>query len=106
DQRIAADTKQVEALFGFKFELDGNKVSTNDLDHVLREEKDLAKRQRAWEASKEVGRTLKSGLADLQRLRNGTVRALGYSDFFAYNVSAFDMTADEMVRLNDDTLRQ
>lgn len=106
DQRIAAETKQVETLFGFTFTLDGKKVSTNDLDHALREEKDLAKRQKAWEASKEVGRKLKDGLADLQRLRNGTVRALGYPDFFAYHVSEFDMTTDELVAINERTLRE
>jgi peptidyl-dipeptidase A len=106
DQRIAAETKQVETLFGFGFTLDGRKVSTNDLDKALRTETDLAKRQKAWESSKEVGRKLKDGLAELQRLRNGTVRALGYSDFFAYHVSEFEMTPDEMVAINEKTLRE
>jgi peptidyl-dipeptidase A len=110
-QRIAAETAQVKKLFGFQFMLPGadgkaHEVSTNEIDHVLREEKDLAKRQQAWETSKAVGATLKDGLADLQRLRNGTVRALGYSDFFSYMVAPFDMTTDEMLALNDQTLRQ
>ena len=110
-QRIAAETAQVKKLFGFKFMLPGadgkaKEVSTNEIDHVLREEKDLGRRQQAWETSKAVGTTLKSGLADLQRLRNGTVRALGYPDFFSYMVSSFDMTTDEMIALNDATLKQ
>ena len=110
-QRIAAETAQVKKLFGFKFMLPGadgkaKEVSTNEIDHVLREEKDLAKRQQAWETSKGVGATLKDGLADLQRLRNGTVRALGYPDYFAYMVAPFDMKTDEMIALNDATLKQ
>jgi len=41
-------------------------------------------RQKAWEASKEVGKVLKDGLENLQRLRNETVQALGYNDYFSY----------------------
>jgi peptidyl-dipeptidase A len=105
-QRIAAETKQTEALFGFKFQLDGKEVTPNELDEKLIKETDLRKRQAAWESSKEVGRVLKDGLADLQRLRNGTVRALGYPDFFSYMVSSYQMSTDEMLALNDKTLRE
>jgi peptidyl-dipeptidase A len=106
DLRIAAETRQVEKLFGYAFKLDGQEVTTNQIDDLLKNETDLAKRQRAWEASKEVGRGLKDGLAELQRLRNGTVRGLGYSDYFAYKVSAFQMTTEEMLALNEKTLRE
>ncbi len=105
-QRIAAETKQVEKLFGYSFHLDGKEVTPNDLDELLKKETDLKKRQAAWEASKEVGRGLKGGLADLQRLRNGTVRALGYPDYFSYMVSSYGMTTEEMIALNDRTLRE
>ncbi|MSR46219.1 MAG: peptidase [Planctomycetes bacterium] len=105
-QRISAETRQTEALFGYTFKLDGKEVTTNQLDAILKDEKDVGKRQAAWEASKEVGATLKNGLADLQRLRNGTVRALGYSDFFDYQVSEYGMTTDEMVALNEKVVAQ
>ncbi|MEZ4765327.1 MAG: M2 family metallopeptidase, partial [Calditrichia bacterium] len=52
------------------------------------------------EASKEVGKSLKDGLANLQKLRNETVQALGYDDYFAYQVSSYGMTTQEMVDLN------
>ena len=60
-QRIAAETAQVKKLFGFKFMLPGadgkpaHEVSTNEIDHVLREEKDLGKRGRG-ETSKRSAR--------------------------------------------------
>jgi len=95
--KIAADTAQTEKLYGFTYMLDGAEVTTNDIDAMLREETDLARRQAVWEASKEVGPTLREGLSDLRRLRNGTVQALGYDDFFAYKVSDYGMTTDEMV---------
>lgn len=105
-QRIAAETRQTEALFGYAFQLDGKEVTPNDLDRMLKEERDPERRRAAWEASKEVGRALKGGLADLQRLRNGTVRALGFPDYFSYQVSEYGMTTQEMLDLNERLVRQ
>ena len=99
--KIAADTAQTEALYGFTYMLDGEEVTTNDIDEMLREETNLARRQAVWEASKEVGPTLRDGLSRLRTLRNGTVQALGYDDFFAYKVSDYGMTTAEMVETLD-----
>jgi peptidyl-dipeptidase A len=98
-ERITAETKQTEKLFGFDFKIGGKSVTANDIDRILKESNDLAERRRAWESSKEVGVGLKDGLANLQRLRNGTVKPLGYKSFYSYQVSEYGMTADEMQRL-------
>ena len=95
-EKIKAGTKQTEILYGFDFKLDRKSISTNQIDDLLKTEADLSKRLKVWEASKEVGKKLKDGLADLQRLRNQTVQALGYNDFFAYQVSDYGMSVDEL----------
>ena len=97
--RIAAEAAQNDALFGFTFTLDGEEVTPNEIDRLLREADDLAVREAAWEASKEVGPALTPGLTTLQRLRNQTVQALGYDDYFAYQVSDYGMTSAEMLAL-------
>lgn len=94
--RIAAETEQTEKLYGFKYMLDGEEVSTGDIDEILNMETELPKRLAAWEVSKEVGPQLKDGLANLRDLRNQTVQALDYPDYFAYQVSDYGMTVDEM----------
>ena len=95
-QRIKAETEQTEKLFGFNFMLNGKPVTPNQIDEVLRTSTNLKERRAAWEASKEVGVGLKDGLANLQQLRNGVVKPLGYSDYFAYQVSEYGMTSSEM----------
>ena len=95
--RIKADAAQTEALFGFDFKIDGKSVTTNEIDKILEEEDDEQVRLAAWNSSKEVGRGLKKGLADLVSLRNQTVQALGYKDFFHYQVSDYGMTVPEMM---------
>lgn len=103
--RVAAESAQSARLDGFQFCLErrgdtcAQPVTTNDLDRVLHESTDLAERERAWRASKEVGPTLRDGLVDLQRLRNGVAREMGYEDFFQFQVSNYGMSTDEMMQL-------
>lgn len=105
-EKIKASIAQTEKLFGFQFTLNGTPVTPNDLDQILREENNLARRLEAWRASKEVGKELKQGLVNLRRLRNQTVQALDYPDYFSYQVSDYGVTTEEMMemmrRLNDE----
>ena len=98
-QRIAAQTAQVETLFGFDFKIDGKSVTTNQIDETLRSSTNMEERLAAWSSSKEVGVKLRDGLTDLVSLRNSTVQALGYDDYFQYQVSDYDMTVKEMTDL-------
>ncbi|MEJ7692099.1 M2 family metallopeptidase [Daejeonella sp.] len=98
-ERIKAENAQTEKLFGFDFQVDGKSVSANEIDNALKDETDLAKRLKIWEASKEVGIGLKPGLLNLRRLRNETVQALGYKNYFDYQVSDYGMSTGEMMDL-------
>ena len=100
-KRIAAETSQVEKLYGFDFRIDGTPVTTNQIDHILKTSTDLRQRETAWAASKEVGKGLKDGLETLVQLRNQTVQALGYEDFFQYMVSEYGISVEELVELTD-----
>lgn len=99
--RVAADAEQTEKLYGYKFMIGGKEVSPNDIDKTLRESTNLQARRAAWESSKEVGKVLKPGILKLRDLRNQTVQALDYPDFFAYQVSDYGMKSDEMLALTD-----
>jgi len=105
-ERIAAEAAQVEALYGFEFTLDGTPITPNEIDERLREEENLGRRRAVWEASKEVGPALKDGIVRLRDLRNQTVQALGYPDYFTYQVSEYGMRTEEMLELNDTFIQQ
>ena len=105
-EKIKASIAQTEKLFGYTFKIYGKEVTTNDIDQILHTENDLNKRLAAWEASKEVGKDLKAGLVNLRRLRNETVQALDYPDFFSYQVSDYGLSTPDMMdmmkRLNQE----
>jgi peptidyl-dipeptidase A len=104
--RLVAENAQVEQLYGYQFMLNGKPTTPNAIDNILHTSSDLAERHAAWESSKDIGPTLKDGLAKLRDLRNRGVKSLGYPDFFAYNVSDYQMSASEMLALNDTMLAQ
>jgi peptidyl-dipeptidase A len=97
--RIKAEAAQTEQLYGYDYKYLGKSVTTNDLDELLRKEKNPLKRQQVWEASKAIGPTLKIGLLDLRDLRNQTVQALGYPDYFTYQASDYGLSREEMMAL-------
>jgi peptidyl-dipeptidase A len=105
-QRIKAETEQTENLFGFDFKIDGKSVSTNEIDERLKKQTDVSKRLETWQASKEVGKTLKDGLENLRNLRNETVQALGYDDYFTYQVSDYGMSTEEMTDLTEQMVKE
>jgi peptidyl-dipeptidase A len=104
-QRIAAETEQVEKMYGFEFTVGGKAITPNEIDDDLRTDTNLAKRLAVWEASKDVGPVLKPGIIRLTELRNKTVQALGYPNFFEYQVSDYGMTSDEMLDLCESLVR-
>lgn len=110
-RRVAAEARQSAVLDGYGFCLQRNAagrcvrpVSANDLDELLRKSRVLKERELAWTASKEIGRKLKPGLVELQELRNGLARELGYGSFYALQVADYGMSVAEMMALMDRTL--
>lgn len=97
EQKIKAENEQTSNLFGFAYMLNGKKVSTNEIDEILSSSNDLDERLNAWKASKEVGKGLKAGLANLRDLRNNTVQALDYKDYFHYQVSDYGYSSDDLL---------
>ena len=104
-ERIRAEAEQTELLFGYDFTVDDKSVSTNEIDDILKGTYNLDARLNAWNASKAVGKELREGLLNLRRLRNETVQALNYDNYFSYQVSDYGMTTDEMLALNEQLIR-
>lgn len=104
-RRIAAEAAANERLFGFTFHVDGKPIDANGIDGLLETSTDLDQRLAVWKASKEVGGVLRDDLRQMVDLRNGTVRSLGYDDYFAYQVSDYGMKSDEMMKLLEGLVR-
>ncbi len=105
-QLIKENAEQTKVLYGFDFKIDGKSVTKNDISNLLTTSSSLNQRLKAWNASKEVGKPLKPGLERLRDLRNKSVQALGFPDYFAYQVSEYGMTTQEMLDMNDNFIKE
>jgi len=103
--RVEAESRQSSIQDSFEFTIDGRKLTANDIDRILQKSVDLSERRKAWEASKEIGKPLRAGLIELQRLRNAVSREMGFSSFHALQVADYDMTVKEMADLLDGFVR-
>lgn len=66
----------------FRAKLDGKFLSENEIRDLLKTEKDVSKRKKIWEASKQIGPILAPKILELVHLRNKLAREKGYSDYF------------------------
>jgi len=111
DSLIKEGTKQTSLLYSFDYRIpdhNGNlrSISTNEIDDILVKSADPSERLAAWTASKEVGPTLRPGLANLQRLRNRVAREMGFSSYFDLEVADYGMTSPELMAFMDDLVRE
>jgi peptidyl-dipeptidase A len=117
----------------FRPSLDGKKLSENDLKDILKNEKDITSRKKAWVSSKQIGALLAPDILKLVQLRNKNAKDLGYKNYFSMQLEiqevdenwldpflkeiaeksdeAFNMTMDEIYdflsdrfKMNRDTL--
>ena len=103
--KIKTQTEQTEKLFGYTYTIGKDNVTPNQIDKILKEEKNPEKRLAAWKASKEGGKGLKKGLSELRDLRNQTVHALDYPDFFTYQVSDYGMKTEELMDMTGSMVK-
>ena len=68
-------------------EVDGRRLSANEINDVLASSTDERLRRAVWEASKGVGGEVDPRLRELVRLRNDAARRLGHRDHYAMSLA-------------------
>ncbi len=82
-ERIVQLGVEIEEIYNpFRGRIDGEEVSANQIQSILTDETDNARRQKAWEASKQVGPLVADKLRELVKLRNQAAKKAGYANFY------------------------
>jgi peptidyl-dipeptidase A len=66
----------------YRPEVDGRRLTENEVDAILKDSTDEDERRGAWEASKEIGGVVAGRVRELARLRNQVARDLGFADYY------------------------
>jgi len=113
-ERIVTLSSSIEEKFNtYRAEVDGRKLSDNEVQEVLSRSADSEARRKVWEASKRIGDVVSTDLITLVKLRNEAARQLGYENFYKLSLALDEQDEtelftllDEMARLTDGPFRE
>ncbi|NGX62822.1 MAG: hypothetical protein KR126chlam6_00224 [Candidatus Anoxychlamydiales bacterium] len=90
----------------FRSKIDGKIFTENELREILKNEKQVDLRKKAWNASKEVGVILAPKIVELVELRNKAAKHMGYDNYFDMMLDLSDISKDELFNTFDDLKNQ
>lgn len=91
---------EIEKNFStFRGEIDGRKVTDNEIKQILKTETDSAKRQQAWLASKQVGEAVAADIVRLVKLRNQAARKLGFNNYHTMALATGEQDVKELDKI-------
>jgi peptidyl-dipeptidase A len=104
---LALREAELEGIFyNFRARVGGRALSNNELRERLEGERDSGRRQRIWEASKEIGAQVAPRLRELVRRRNAAARDLGFDDYYVMELTLQEIGEHELFHLLEDFRRR
>jgi len=102
-KRLVDLSTEIERTFKtFRAEMDGRRWSNNELLHILSKETDSSRRQKAWEALKQVGAAAGPKLRELAELRNESARELGFKDYWEMKIRLQEHDPEQLLAIFDE----
>jgi peptidyl-dipeptidase A len=102
-QDLVRRATELEHTFtGFRATFAGERVTNNQLLDILRDERDVAARREAWEASKQIGRQVAEPLRELVRRRNAAARSLGFPDYYVMELRLQELDEARLFAILDE----
>ncbi len=102
EEIIALSVKIEEQFSKFRAKLDGETVTDNKIDEILKTSSDAVSLRRAWEASKEIGVLVESDVRRLAELRNKAAEEMGYKNYHSMSLALNEQDPFEIERLFDE----
>ncbi len=104
--RMVMLSKEIERLFGtFRAEVDGQRLSNNDLLERLGKETDSPRRKTLWEGLKQVGPVVAGKLVELAEVRNQAAAKLGFANFWQMQVRLQEHDPDQLLAIFEELER-
>lgn len=102
-KRMIEAESAVEQQFNtFRAQVDGKPIPDNELKTILASEaRDMERRRKVWEATKQIGATVAEQVLELARMRNELARSLGYDNYFQMSLRLSEIEPDQLISLFD-----
>ena len=98
---------EIERFFNtFRAEMDGKKLSNNDLLELLGDENNSDRRKKIWEALKQVGQVVAPKLVELAKLRNQAAGQLGFDNYWDMAIQLQEHEPKQLLAIFDELEQQ
>ena len=101
-QMVELSSKVENKFQVYRAEVDGKRMSSNEVYDVLRESTDSAYRRRVWEASKGVGAVVLDDIRELVKLRNESARRLGYENYYVMSLELSEQSEEQLLGIFEE----
>lgn len=86
----------------FRAEVNGKKLTDNEIEETLKTSKDSKTLEAAWKASKKIGGLVAPEVVELVKLRNSAARELGFKNYHEMSLKLSDQDPQEIEKLFDE----
>ncbi|MCW8849200.1 MAG: M2 family metallopeptidase, partial [Melioribacteraceae bacterium] len=81
EKTVSLSNKIEQTFSKYRAEVDGNKITDNEIDKILEDSKDSIELEKTWKASKQIGVLVNNDVVELVKLRNEAAQKLGYNNY-------------------------
>ncbi|HPG73828.1 MAG TPA: M2 family metallopeptidase, partial [Bacteroidales bacterium] len=86
----------------FRAEVNGKKLSDNDIEDILSKSTMSAEVETAWKEAKKLGQVVADDIIQLVKMRNKLAQSLGFSNYHDMSLRLSDQNPEEISRIFDE----
>lgn len=102
-QALIEEQTKIENRFAtYRVEINGKKLSDNQVDSILKNSKNSEEVKKVWLASKKIGEEVASDVSRLVKLRNEVAHTLGFKNYYEMSLKLGDQEPEDIEKLFDD----
>jgi peptidyl-dipeptidase A len=101
-KRIKMEVEVEKKYSNFRAEVNGNKLSDNEVEEILKTSVNSDELRTAWEGHKKIGSFVANDVIELVKLRNEIAGSLGFKNYHAMSLELSEQNPDEISKLFDE----
>jgi len=99
-ERIVNLSTKIEKKFNtYRAEVDGKKLTDNEIKNILKIELNSEKLKKTWEANKKQGEFVAGEVIELVKLRNELARSLEFKNYYERNLQLGEQKPEEILEI-------
>jgi peptidyl-dipeptidase A len=101
-RRIKMEVEVEKKYSNFRAEVNGSKLSDNEVEEILKTSMNSDELRAAWEGHKKIGSFVANDVIELVKLRNEIAGSLGFKNYHAMSLELSEQNPDEISKLFDE----